>query len=120
MTSVTVTRLERDWHFRLHLHGEHTVQARTWRTAYDSCVALAAQQHNIPEHEVVLDLTFADVHLHRTYREFREARRANHHAQMDLDRALRAAASGFTEASSTRDAGAILGYSHQYIAKVTK
>lgn len=120
MTSVTVTRLERDWHFRLHLHGEHTVQARTWRTAYDSCVALAAQQHNIPEHEVVLDLTFADVHLHRTYREFREARRAAQHAQMDLERALRAAASGFTEASSTRDAGAILGYSHQYIAKVTK
>jgi|SRR5688572_14070399 len=120
MTSVTVTRLDSDWRFRLHLDGEHIVQARTWRTAHDACVALAAQQGGVHEREIELDITFADIHLHRAYRELREARRAAHHANMDLERALRAAGSLFTEASTTRDAGAILGYSHQYISKVTQ
>jgi hypothetical protein len=35
-----------------------------------------------------------------------------------MEKALRDAARTFTHISSTRDAGAILGYSHQYIAKL--
>jgi galactokinase len=120
MTNVTATRLESDWVLRMHLDGNHTVRARTWRLAHDACIRMAAQQFGVTEKEIVLDITFSDVHLHRAYLALREARRAAQHAQMDLDRALRAASNLFSEASSTRDAGAILGYSHQYIAKVGK
>jgi hypothetical protein len=119
--NVSVGRDAPNWTAELKYEGTLVFTASTWPGLYDLMRrVLADKGAGEFEEDYTFEVTFSDSALETAITDFHKFRRQARSANESMERALRAAARAFTDASSTRDAGAILGYSHQYISKITQ
>jgi len=119
--NVSVSRDAPNWVAELEYKGSMVINATTWPALVDLVdKVLHDKGAGELDEEYKLTFTFADQELESRVRDFHEARREARSANEKMEQTLRAAARSLVGASSTRDAGAVLGYSHQYISKITQ
>ncbi|MFE0472542.1 hypothetical protein ACFW2V_13100 [Streptomyces sp. NPDC058947] len=90
----------------------------TWAKAKAAAEELAEHILSEPKGSVVVDLVLADDDLQRLIDEVKRTKAAVQKAQEEADAAFGKAARTLTATSTVRDVAAMLGYSHQYVAKV--
>lgn len=95
----------------------YVASGTTWSRLNDSMRELIGDRDRGQIH---LAWHFQDPELEDLHAEFHAARSDAIAANVRMEEALRDIARELVHISSTRDAGAILGYSHQYMAKVVK
>jgi PAS domain-containing protein len=119
--NVSVRRNAPNWEAEAQYEGSMILVASTWPGLNDLLrKVLSDKGAGEFEEDYRLQVTFEDPELESLIQDFHETKRQARRANESMERALRAAARTFTGISSTRDAGAILGYSHQYISKITQ
>lgn len=98
--------------------GSGVTQGRTWTEVCDMAADLVAILLEIPIESVHIEPVLDNPQAQAAWGQARRTRAAAQKASMDAEEALVKAAKILTGMSTVRDAGAILGYSHQHIAKL--
>lgn len=89
----------------------------TWPKAKAAAEELAEHILEAPEGSVVVDLILKDSELQELIDEVKRTKAAARQAQAEAEAAFGKAARRLTETAAVRDVAAMLGYSHQYVAK---
>lgn len=93
-------------------------QGRTWNEARRMAADVVAMLLEVPKESVEVLLHPADPEMAEAIARAEHARREAEKASQAAAEALTAAARTLTAKATVRDAGAMLGVSHQYIAKL--
>jgi hypothetical protein len=119
--TATVEREGKFWVTRvqgLPVKGSAVTQGRTWGEAHEMAVDLVANLLDVPATSFLVRMEFADPELAAVVAEAERTRDSARLAVEEAEKALVTAVRKLTAQTTVRDAGGILGYSHQYIAKL--
>jgi hypothetical protein len=110
------------WQISIHglpVKGTATLRCRTWEEAYWAAVRLVASLLDVSHEAFDIRLVPEDPRLADLVQAAAEAKAIAEAATQNADQALARAAQALTNVTTVRDAGYILGYSHQYIARLS-
>lgn len=118
---ASASRSENQWHITIHglpVPAAPLISAPTWATSQEAAEKLVASLLGVPREKVEVLIEPEDPELLAHRKNVTQAEEARNTAQANLNAALEQAAKAFLGVTTSRDAGEILGYSHQYINKV--
>ncbi len=91
---------------------------KTWKQAQELLQRAAEMALSAPPGSVVVDLKLEDAELQELVDEVHHRQAALRDAKFHYDAAMGAAARALTKRMTVRDVAAMLGCSHQYVAKL--